>query len=55
MTSIIQERLRSGEETLETLASRYFIKAKVHPEHTNLVMLKYNQINSPMENPLVHA
>ena len=51
--SKLQSALRSGVETLETLASKYAIKVKPHPKYPNLVQLKYNQIDSPMGNELV--
>lgn len=39
--------------TLAQLEERYGIGAKRHGEFPNLVMLKYNQIDSPMSEPLV--
>lgn len=53
MNSKLQEALQDGTETLETLATRYALKAKRHGEYPHLVQLKYDQINSPMDNPLV--
>jgi hypothetical protein len=48
----IQRYLREG-GTLETLAAEYAIKNARHAGHSNLVLLKYDQINSPMGEPLV--
>lgn len=48
----IQEYLRNG-GTLETLAATLGISAKRHSVHPNLVLLKYNQIESPMGDPIV--
>lgn len=50
--SLPQEFLRAG-GTLEQLLDKYGIKAKRHGTYTNLVMLKYDQINSPMEEKIV--
>lgn len=44
--------LRSG-GTLEELAARYFIKAARHKGRPNLILLKYDQINSPFAEPIV--
>jgi hypothetical protein len=38
---------------LEALCSRFAISAKRHGRYPNLVQLKYNQIESPMEEPIV--
>jgi hypothetical protein len=51
--SKLQTALRSGAETLDSLATKYAIKVKPHPRFPNLVQLKYNQIDSPMGDPLV--
>lgn len=48
----VLEFLRSG-GTVAELESRYFIKARRHLKHPNLVLLKYNQISSPFQEPLV--
>lgn len=48
----VQEFLRSG-GTLAQLAERYAVKHRRHVEHQNLVLLKYDQINSPFAEPLV--
>ena len=59
----VQEFLRSG-GTLQDLESTSYpqkdgpdkplgIKAKRHSAHQNLVLLKYNQIDSPMSHPIV--
>lgn len=53
MTSELQEALRSGAESLESLASKYAIKVKPHPRFPHLVQLKYDQVESPMANELV--
>jgi hypothetical protein len=52
MTLHIQDYLR-GNGTLETLALEYAVKHARHAAHPNLVLLKYDQINSPMEAPIV--
>lgn len=49
---IVRDFLRGG-GTLADLEARYFIKAKRHGAHQNLVLLKYNQISSPFAEPLV--
>lgn len=43
----VQDYLRSG-KTLEDLTADYAIKANRHKTFPNLVLLKYNQIDSPM-------
>ena len=48
----IQAYLRAG-GTFEDLLSRYAIKAKRHPAHPELVLLKYDQIASPFGEPIV--
>lgn len=48
----VQSFLRDG-GTLEQLTEKYAIKARRHGAHANLVLLKYDQINSPMGEPLV--
>lgn len=48
----VREHLRSG-GTLDDLAARYGVVAKRHPAHPNLVLLKYDQIDSPMAEPIV--
>jgi len=56
MTSIsflhIQRYLR-GEGTIEALALDYAVRTNRHPGFPNLVLFKYDQINSPMDHPLV--
>jgi hypothetical protein len=52
MPLLIQQYLR-GHGTLETLATEYAIKHARHATHTNLVLLKYDQINSPMAELIV--
>lgn len=49
---ILQEFLRNG-GTLEDLALKYAIKNRRHNVYKNLVLLKYDQINSPMSEPAV--
>jgi hypothetical protein len=44
--------LRSG-VTIEQLNERYAIKSRRHGAHPQLVLFKYNQIDSPMGDPLV--
>lgn len=48
----VREHLRSG-GTLEDLAERLGVVAKPHPRWPNLVLLKYDQIDSPLADPLV--
>ena len=50
--SLPQDFLRTG-GNLDGLHDKYAITAKRHPRFNNLVMLKYNQIDSPMAEPLV--
>src|SRR4051812_12696961 len=38
---------------LEELCARFAIRAKRHSVHPNLVQLKYNQVFSPMHEPVV--
>lgn len=52
MTLHIQQYLRDG-GTLEDLERDLGITAKRHRAYNNLVLLKYNQIESPMANPIV--
>ena len=49
----VQKYLRTPGKTLETLEAEYSIKAKRHGKYPNLVLLKYNQIDSPFSEPLV--
>lgn len=51
--SKLQQALKSGAETLESLTAKYYIKVKQHPKFPELSMLKYDQINSNMSNELV--
>jgi len=48
----VQNYLRLG-NTLESLTEKYAITVKRHKAYTNLVMLKYNQIDSPMSEEIV--
>jgi len=50
--SKIQAALRDGSQTLLTLSQDLALKVKRHPQYNNLVMLKYDQLLTPMENPL---
>lgn len=52
MTCLVQEFLQGG-GTIEQLIQRYAIKAKQHERYPNLVLLKYDMINSPMGEPIV--
>ena len=49
---LVQQFLQNG-GTLADLESRYGIDAKRHGKYPNLVLLKYNQIESPMGEPIV--
>jgi hypothetical protein len=51
MKLLIQEYLSS--HSLAELESAFAIPAKRHREFSNLIMLKYSQINSPMSEPVV--
>jgi len=51
--SRLQEALRSGAVTLESLTKDLAIKVKRHGLYPNLVQLKYHQLDSPMGNELV--
>ena len=48
----IQKYLRTG-GSLENLLARYAIKAKRHQAYSNLVLFKYNQIDSPFAERIV--
>ena len=52
MTMLLQEFLRAG-GTFADLAEKYAIKVTRHSTHRDLVLFKYDQINSPMGEPLV--
>lgn len=52
-TLLVQDKLRSGAETLASLESKYAVTAKRHGKYPNLVQLKYDQIASPMGDPVV--
>lgn len=49
---IIQDYLRNG-GTIQELQDKYGIHVNPHPEYPNLVLFKYDQIDSPMGEPLV--
>ena len=49
----VQRALRSGAHTIDSLESTYAIKAKRHRSHPNLVLFKYNQIESPFGERIV--
>ncbi len=48
----VQEFLLGG-GTLEDLETKFAIKSKRHSKHNNLVLLKYNQIESPFSEKIV--
>lgn len=48
----IQRYLRGGGD-IDALVTLYGITAKRHPEFPSLVLFKYNQISSPMHEPIV--
>jgi RNA ligase len=48
----VQKFLRNG-GTIEQLKELYSIDARWHPEYVNLVLLKYNQIESPFKEEIV--
>lgn len=49
---LLQNYLRSG-KTLDHLAEEFAIKAKRHSRYPELVLFKYNQIDSPMSESIV--
>jgi len=49
--SALQQALREGR--LSEITDKLFVKAKYHPKYPNLVMFKYDMVNSPMDNPIV--
>ena len=53
MINLLQKALQDGTETLESLESKYAIKHKRHKEFPNVISFKYDQINSPMHEPIV--
>ena len=53
MTTLeIQSFFRSG-GSIEELSSKYFIDAKRHSKYNNLILFKYNQIDSPFKEQIV--
>lgn len=50
---LVQKALQTGEHTLDSLLEKLHISASRHEQHQNLVLLKYNQIDSPMSDPIV--
>lgn len=48
----VQKYLREG-NTIASLKERFAISAKEHPEYSNLVLLKYSQIESPFSEQIV--
>lgn len=48
----VQKFLESG-KSFEDLDREFFISSKFHPDHPNLVLLKYSQIESPMGDRIV--
>ena len=53
--SVLRWALVSKHHTLATLLKKFGIQSKLHPAHKNLVMFKYSQISSPMNEPIVQA
>ena len=53
MTVLVQHALQHGRETLASLEAKYALKVKRHGKLPNLVQIKYDQIFSPMADPLV--
>ena len=49
---LVQSYLRAGNSP-ESLTTRFGISVKPHPRYPSLLMLKYDQINSPFAEPLV--
>lgn len=52
MSHLIQALQAEG---LEAVTTKYFIKTKRHEQYKNLVLFKYEQLNSPFENPVVQG
>ncbi len=52
METLVQAYLRAG-NTLDDLLTTYGVTAKRHRTRSNLALLKYNQIVSPMHEPIV--
>jgi hypothetical protein len=50
---LVQDALRAGEQTLDSLAANFGIRANRSEKHPGLVQLKYDMINSPLAHPLV--
>lgn len=50
---LVQDNLKTGLHTLDSLNRDLGISATRHSQHQNLVLLKYDQIESPMDNPIV--
>lgn len=48
----VQTFLRNG-GTLDDLETQYAVSPTFHQEHSNLVLLKYDQITSPFDQPIV--
>lgn len=49
--SLLQQALRDGR--MSEIETTLAVKVKRHPKYNNLVMFKYDMINSPMANPIV--
>lgn len=50
---LVQNALKNKEHTLDSLKQQLGINATRHGQQDNLVLLKYDQIESPMDNPIV--
>lgn len=44
---------KNGQDAIDQLFEKFAIGARRHCEYPNLVLFKYNQIDSPMDNPIV--
>ena len=53
MENELQKVLRSGAMNIEDIKTKLAVAVKYHKDYPNLVMFKYNQIFSPMGNPVV--
>lgn len=53
MTFELLDFLRNNENPLKILEEKYCIKVKRHSEFNNILLLKYNQLDSPMSEKLV--
>lgn len=53
MYTELQKLLRNDPDAMSVIEKKLGIKVRPHPKYPNLKMFKYDQINSPMGNPVV--